>query len=119
VAKRKGLPKLGKTLRPTAQGIEAKKFASSQAIGDEILMTYDPTATTWPQNGWDHRRTTAAGYDKTTGRLRIEFFTDGSLYDYGTSRPVPPEVARQFRRAESPGSFINQILEGYGYERVR
>lgn len=82
---------------------------------DTVLFTYDPTKTTWPQNGWDHRRTTRAGYNRATRTLRIQFFTNGAIYDYFD---VPPAVARQFRRVESPGRYINAILNNYDYERI-
>lgn len=131
MAKRKALPpkkgqkygwqyvKQEMTRRSLSSTIEERKFSRSSAEQGDVTLTYDPTNTTWPSNGWDHRRTTAAGYNKNTGVLRIEFFTDGSLYDYGVTTPIPPEVARQFRRAASPGRFINSTLEGYGYERIR
>lgn len=97
----------------------ARRFATSETDVDNVDLTYDPTKTTWPSNGWDHRRTTAAGYNRATGKLRIEFYTNGAVYDYGTRIPIPPQVARQFRRAASPGQFINLHLESYGYERIR
>lgn len=97
---------------------QARRFANSDGDIDDINLSYDPTNTTWPGNGWDHRRTTQAGYNKTTGILRIRFFTDGSVYDYGVSNPIPQAVARQFRKASSPGQFINSTLEAYGYERI-
>lgn len=85
---------------------------------DFTPLTYDPTNTTWPENGYDHRRTTAAGYNPNSGTLRVEFYTDGSVYDYGTTRRVPKSVALAFRRTESPGRFINKTLSKYGYERI-
>jgi len=98
--------------------IEATRFAQEQGQGDFIPLTYDPTHTSWPENGWDHRRTTAAGYDRNKKILRVEFYTDGAVYDYGTVTPVPPLVAYAFRKSASPGVFINEVLEGYGYRRV-
>lgn len=83
-----------------------------------IPLTYSPTKTSWPGNGWDHRRTIAAGYNRETGILRVQFFTDKAVYDYGTATPVPPYVAYQFRLAKSPGRFINSTLESYGYTRL-
>lgn len=119
MAKRKGLPPLNKTIANIEGRIEARKFASSSAEQGDVNMTYVPTATTYPGNGWDHPRTSEAGYNRDTGILRIEFYTNGALYDYGTKKPVPPSVARAFRRTASPGRFINSTLEAYGYERVR
>jgi KTSC domain len=97
---------------------QADKFSREQGQGDFIPLTYDPTRTTWPANGWPHRRTVAAGYDRSRGLLRIEFFSNGAVYDYGTDSPVPPHVAYQFRQVASPGRFINTTLERFGYSRV-
>ena len=108
----------GYTEQKVARKIEPKRFAAFEAEDDFIPLTYDPTHTSWPANGYNHRRTSAAGYDKRRGILRIEFFTDGALYDYGTVKPVPPSVAMAFRRANSPGRFKNTTLEAYGYERI-
>ncbi len=103
---------------PTARIQEAERFSYEQGQGDFIPLTYDPTKTSWPGNGWDHRRTVAAGYDRKNGIIRIEFYTDGSVYDYGTITPVPPFIAYQFRATQSPGRYINSTLESYGYERI-
>jgi len=98
---------------------EAKLFAQSDnAQGDFIPLTYAPTKTAFPGNGWDHRRTIAAGYSKSQGLLRVQFYTDGAIYDYGTAHPVMPETAHAFRMAQSPGRFINEVLENYGYTRI-
>jgi hypothetical protein len=93
----------------------ARRFAQGQGEAGVVPLTYDPTKTTWPENGWDHRRTTRAGYDRSEQTLRIQFFTNGAIYNY---YDVPPEVARAFYRADSPGRFINAVLNGYEYERI-
>ena len=90
-------------------------FGRSEAPDDEVHLTYVPTKTTWPENGWDHRRTDEAGYNRNTQTLRIQFHTNGAVYDY---YDVPPAVARTFRRVESPGRYINAVLNGYEYSRV-
>lgn len=101
---------------------EAKRFGRfippESNDSDFIPLTYDPTKTSWPANGWDHRRTIAAGYDASRGILRVKFFTDGAVYDYGVSEPVPRGVAYNFRLTQSPGRFINSTLEAYGYQKV-
>jgi hypothetical protein len=95
-------------------------FANQTAEDEDFTpLTYDPTKTTWPANGWNHRRTTAAGYNSLTRTLDIEFFTNGAVYRYGTERPVPRTIALAFRRTDSPGKFINSTLNSYGYERIR
>lgn len=93
--------------------------------GDFIPLTYAPTKTSWPGNGFDHRRTIAAGYSRTKGIIRIKFYTDGSIYDYGTDTPIPPKVAYNFRLTQSPGRAIHagpgwsgDSLESYGYRRI-
>lgn len=97
---------------------ESERFMYARAEGDFIPLSYAPTKSSWPANGFDHRRTVAAGYDADRGLLRVQFFTDGAIYDYGTVVPVPQYVAYQFRDTQSPGRFINSTLEAYGYERI-
>lgn len=117
-------PKSTTPVNPFREQTEADLFAQSDNAqfggdnGDFIPLTYDPTKTSWPANGWDHRRTVAAGYSRTRGLLRVQFFTDGATYDYGIRHPVLPEIAHAFRLSESPGKFINNVLEGYGFARV-
>lgn len=104
---------------PYIENSEANLFSQSDnSQGDFIPLTYAPTKTAFPGNGWDHRRTIAAGYSKSQGILRVQFYTDGAIYDYGTEHPVPPQVAKSFRMAQSPGQFINTTLESFGYLRV-
>ena len=110
--------------------MEAKRFSRSTPPdwadqGDFIPLTYDPTKTSWPANGFDHRRTRSAGYDRNRGIIRIKFFTDNSVYDYGVDKPIPPRVAYQFRLTQSPGRAVHagpgwggMALESYGYEKV-
>jgi hypothetical protein len=115
------LLKTSPDLNAMREANESSLFAQSQRPTEDntfIPLTYAPTKTSWPANGWDHRRTVAAGYDRQRGLLRIEFYTDGSIYDYGTTRKVPSVVAEQFRLTQSPGRFINSTLESYGYTRI-
>lgn len=98
---------------------EAPSFEEEFELGagnvPEIVLDYDPTKTTWPGNGWHHRRTTRAGYDPESKTLAIEFFTNGAIYHY---YGVEPDEARAFRRAVSPGKFINARLNSHPYRRV-
>lgn len=104
---------------PLVENSEADLFAQSDnASGDFIPLTYAPTKTAFPGNGWEHRRTLAAGYSKSQGLLRVQFYTDGAIYDYGTEHPIPPQVAKSFRMASSPGKYINTTLENFGYLKV-
>lgn len=125
IRSRKTLPNVGRQLDesvpsepPVAAIQEGERFSWEQGQGDFIPLTYYPTKTSWPANGWDHRRTIAAGYDRSRGIIRIQFFTDNSVYDYGMDSPIPPYVAYQFRVNQSPGRFINSTLESYGYTRI-
>lgn len=106
---------VGSILRRDREAARARDFANEEGEGDFIAWSYDPSKTTWPQNGWDHRRTNRAGYNKTTQTLRIEFYTNGAVYNYYN---VPQSVARSFRRAVSPGQFIDAVLNGFPYERI-
>jgi hypothetical protein len=83
---------------------------------EDIPFSYDPTKTTWPDNGWKHRRTTRAGYDSQSATLVVEFYTNGAVYQY---RNVSLAEAQAFRRAPSPGQYINAILNAKPYERIR
>jgi hypothetical protein len=125
IANRRSLPYVGAQKDPdvetesdVAKVQESERFSWESAEGDFIPLTYYPTKTSWPGNTYDHRRTIAAGYDRKRGLLRVKFWTDGAVYDYGTLTPVPPYVAYQFRATQSPGRFINSTLESYGYSRL-
>ena len=112
----KRLLKQGRTgLEQFGDIVRAETFARGKSEGEYIPFTYIPTNTTWPENGWDHRRTTDAGYDRERQILKVKLYTNGAEYEYW---PVPPAVARAFRRTESPGKFINAVLNNYNYQRV-
>lgn len=99
------------------------RFSVREFPEDEVNFTYTPTKTSWPGNGWKHRRTDRAGYNRATQTLRVEFHTNGAVYDY---YDVPPQVARAFYRGinnpkgggQSTGVFINMVLNNYDYERI-
>lgn len=76
---------------------------------DEALLPYQPTSTINP----GRPRTLAAGYDERSQALRIKF-RDGEYYTYYN---VPPSVWWKFRRASSPGRYINTTLNNYPYNR--
>lgn len=76
---------------------------------DKPLLPYQPTPTINP----GRPRTLAAGYDDRTQTLRIKF-RNGEIYEYFQ---VPPSVWWKFQRAESPGRYINTILNRYPYKR--
>ncbi len=47
------------------------------------------------------------GYDANSGRLRIRFISSGALYEYND---VPQNVAEDFMKADSWGSFFHQNI---------
>jgi hypothetical protein len=98
-------------------------FSEQYAPEDDVEFTYEPTKTSWPGNGWKHRRTDRAGYNRDTQTLRVQFHTNGAIYDY---YDVPPTVARAFYRGVinprggglSTGVFIRTVLNNYEYSRI-
>jgi len=76
---------------------------------DQYLLPYQPTPTINP----GRPRTLAAGYDERSQTLRIKF-RDGDYYTYYN---IPPSVWWKFRRANSPGRYINTTLNNYPYKR--
>lgn len=79
-----------------------------QERGGPVQLTYFPTKTSNPADP----RTAAAGYDRDTQTVRVEWGDGGIAYNY---YGVPPNVWRNFRRAPSPGRFINRVLNNYQY----
>jgi KTSC domain len=124
-ARRKRLARAVRRGQTTIEGmgpyVKEVTFSQREAPEDEVLFTYEPTKTSWPGNGWNHRRTDRAGYNRTTQTLRVQFHTNGAIYDY---YDVPPTVARAFYRGIngpgglSTGRFINSVLNNYEYERI-
>lgn len=50
----------------------------------------------------------AAGFDPTTGTLRVQF-QNGRAYDYAD---VPGDVYSEFLKADSKGSFVAKQIRG-------
>lgn len=73
-----------------------------------VPYTYVPTKTSNPPDP----RTVAAGYDAATGTLHVAWGDGGVAYNY---YDVPPNIWRNFRRAPSPGRYINRVLNSYRY----
>jgi|HubBroStandDraft_3_1064219.scaffolds.fasta_scaffold00290_24 hypothetical protein len=48
------------------------------------------------------------GYDKDTQTLTV-VFPNGRSYEYDN---VPPDIAEGFQKAESKGSFFNEMIRG-------
>lgn len=91
-------------------GVELLDQLTAAHLGDDsLLLPYQPTNTVNP----DRPRTLAAGYDKDSRTLRVRF-RDGTPWAY---YDVPPRVWRNFKRVQSPGRFINRVLNSYAYSR--
>jgi KTSC domain len=101
-------------LRPSHENAtEAPEAETLRIIGDQerggpVPITYFPTPTSNPPDP----RTAAAGYDRATQTLRVEWGDGGPAYNY---YGVEPGIWRNFRRVKSPGKYINRVLNGYTY----
>lgn len=84
------------------EAIEASKEGNSFE-----LLPYSPTPSINPSKP----RTLEAGYDPDNQTLRVRF-RDGTPWEY---YDVPPNIWRSFKKSESPGRFINRILNNYTY----
>jgi hypothetical protein len=74
---------------------------------------------TLPTQWWnfDSSRIEAAGYDSGSRRLYVKFHKP-----LGTGTPwvyegVSPQEWRNLRRSQSPGRYVNRVLNGKNYHR--
>lgn len=70
---------------------------------------YWPTRTINPPRP----RTLQARYSRNLNRLEV-IFRDGTPWHYDD---VTPGIWQRFKRTESPGRYINDVLNGYDYGR--
>ena len=70
---------------------------------------YDPTRTSNP----NRPRTMAARYNKATRTIEVRF-REGATYQYSD---IHPNTWRGFKNTDSPGRYINRILNGHDYRR--
>jgi hypothetical protein len=87
---------------------ETLRELGNQERGGPVQITYFPTSTSNPPDP----RTAAAGYDRDTQTLRVEWGDGGPAYNY---YGVEPNIWRNFRRVKSPGKYINRVLNNYTY----
>lgn len=87
---------------------ETLRIMGNQERGGPVQVTYFPTSTSNPQDP----RTAAAGYDRETQTLRVEWGDGGVAYNY---YGVTPGEWRSFRRVKSPGKYINRRLNDHTY----
>jgi hypothetical protein len=88
---------------------ESVALARQQArVQDEPDRVYAPTASSNPANP----RTSAASYYSQTQVLLMEWGDGGVPYAY---YDVTPQEWDAFTRADSPGRFINNVLNEHNY----
>lgn len=87
---------------------ETLRILGNQQRGGPVQITYFPTPTINPADP----RTAAAGYDKETQTLRVEWGDGGAAYNYYY---VTPAEWRNLRRVKSPGRYINRVLNAHPY----
>jgi hypothetical protein len=87
---------------------ETLRSLGNQERGGPVPITYFPTPTSNPPDP----RTAAAGYDRQTQTLRIEWGDGGAAYNY---YGVDPATWRNFQRVKSPGRFVNRVLNSHTY----
>lgn len=103
---------------PPAQGT---LFDPEEFSGEETPDT--PTEGVGPVDDWDYYwptktsnpprpRTTAARYSKKLQRIEVQWRDGGVPYHYDN---VHPNTWRGFKRTDSPGRYINRILNGHDY----
>jgi hypothetical protein len=98
---------------PTTPAEEAAilKERADNITGGDVPITYFPTKTINPPDP----RTNAAGYDSVAQVLYVEWGDGGPAYNYYN---VTPQEWRAFRRAPSPGRYINRVLNYHPYGRA-
>ena len=74
---------------------------------------------TMPADWWlfDSSRIVEAGYSKDAQRLYVRFVKpkpNGTPWIY---EGIPPNVWRNMKRQQSPGRFVDRVLNDYDYHR--
>jgi KTSC domain len=89
--------------------VEGRLMAEvTDAAGGHVEISRSPNPSINPEDP----RTSGDGYDPLTQRLRVDWGDGGTPYYY---YDVPPQVFAAYRRAASPGRFINAVLNNYEY----
>jgi hypothetical protein len=73
--------------------------------------TINPPRPRTLESGWERIR--SADHPSYPGILRVRF-RDGTPWEYHN---VPADVWQRFKRVQSPGRFINRVLNQYPYNR--
>ena len=122
MAEQRGLGPLGRSaIRAAAQELSAAPVANPQdeQVNPANIVVAEPLpeAETMPQN-WkqmDSSRIASAGYDPDSQRLYVLFhkpYPGGTTWTY---HGVPSNVWRNLQRSQSPGKFVNRVLNHYRY----
>lgn len=91
---------------------EAELLADQlDTVAGPVEISYAPTRTSDPSNP----RTSGAGYDPATQRLMVEWGDGGTPYYF---YDVTAQEWDGFRKAASPGKFINTVLNAKNYGPV-
>lgn len=90
---------------------DIRRDETDEARGGPVRLTYWPTSTSNPSDP----RTAAAGYDRETQTMRVEWGDGGAAYNY---YEITPQEWRNFRRAKSPGKWINRNGNSHPYGRA-
>jgi hypothetical protein len=123
-----GLGPLGRrAVQAAANELTTAEFSDpADQLGNPAVITQgapDEDATMPPPEEWydfDSSRIAAAAYDRDSQRLYVHFVKPTSaggtpwLYE-----GVPSNVWRNLRRSQSPGKFVNRVLNDYNYHRGR
>lgn len=133
MARQSGLGPLGHRAVQRAVEEHGKRNTSTSPIteGHDPIEQGNPAVTststdeldTVPDNWWtpakESTRIATAGYDVDSQRLYVLFhkpFPGGTPWTY---EGVPPNVWRNLKRSESPGKFVNRVLNNYNYHAGR
>ena len=93
---------------PRASDEDSRREEGDRARGGPVRLTYYPTKTSNPSDP----RTAAAGYDRETETIRVEWGDGGPAYNYYECTPAD---WKSFRDAMSPGRRINRRLNAKPY----
>jgi hypothetical protein len=74
----------------------------------------DPDAAGFDWYVFDSSRVTEAAYDPKTDRVFVRWQDGGKGYVY---EGVPQNEWRNFKRSQSPGKFVNRVLNTHDYHR--
>ena len=66
---------------------------------------------------FDSSRVVEAAYDKDKQRLYVKFYKPAPAGTPWTYDGVPANVWLNFKRSQSPGRFVNRVLNDFDYHR--